>query len=127
MQKHPRFSAVSGLLLVSYFAIPLQAAPASLIEAAKTEDVATARALIQNKADVNATAVDGTTPLHWAVRAENTEMLDLLLKAKANEVADISNADELPEHRKGKKPRKSSDAKRELPSSEAENNHVGAA
>lgn len=50
-----------------------------------------------------------------------------VLKAKANVVADITNADELPEHRKSKKSRKSPDAKRELPSSEAENDHVGAA
>lgn len=64
-----------------------------------------------------------------AVLAEDGEPFTLpeFLKAKANEVADITNADELPEHRKSKKPRKSPDAKRELPSSEAENDHVGAA
>src|SRR4051794_36944783 len=40
MQKHFRSKAVSKLLFVSFLAIPLQAAPASLIDAAKSEDVA---------------------------------------------------------------------------------------
>lgn len=64
-----------------------------------------------------------------SVLAEGGEpfVLPEVLKAKANEVADISNADELPEHRKSKKPRKSPEAKRELPSSGVENDHVGAA
>lgn len=84
MQKHLRFKAVSGLLFVLFFAILLQAGPASLIDAAKTEDISAVRTLLQNKADVNAAGVDGTTPLHWAVRAENPEMINLLIRAKAN-------------------------------------------
>jgi ankyrin repeat protein len=81
MQGIPRPFALLGLLL---FAINIQAAPASLIDAAMAEDVAAARKLLQNNADVNAAAVDGTTPLHWAVHAENTELVDLLIRAKAN-------------------------------------------
>jgi ankyrin repeat protein len=73
--------AVSGLLFTVSAAF---AAPASLIEAAMAEDLAAVRALLQTKADVNATHVDGTTPLHWAVRAENPELVDLLLRARAN-------------------------------------------
>jgi ankyrin repeat protein len=62
----------------------LPAAPATLLEAAMAENVATVKSLVQAKADVNSAGVDGTTPLHWAVRAENTEMLDVLIRAKAN-------------------------------------------
>ena len=54
------------------------------MDAVVNEDVAAARTLLQNRADVDGTAVDGTTPLHWAVHTENTELVDLLIGAKAN-------------------------------------------
>ena len=41
------------------------------------------RALVQKKADVNATQVDGTTALHWAVQANDLATVDVLLKAGA--------------------------------------------
>jgi ankyrin len=41
------------------------------------------RSLLQQKADVNAPQIDGTTALHWAVRADDLETADLLLKAGA--------------------------------------------
>jgi ankyrin repeat protein len=41
------------------------------------------RSLLQRKADVNAPQVDGTTALHWAVRADDLETADLLLRAGA--------------------------------------------
>jgi uncharacterized protein len=42
------------------------------------------RALVQRKADVNAPQIDGTTALHWAVRADDLDLADVLLKAGAN-------------------------------------------
>ena len=42
------------------------------------------RALIQQKANVNAPQVDGTTALHWAVRADDAAAVDLLIRAGAN-------------------------------------------
>src|SRR6516164_6425003 len=42
------------------------------------------RSLLQRKADVNAPQVDGTTALHWAVRADDVETADLLIRAGAN-------------------------------------------
>ena len=41
------------------------------------------RALLAKKADVNAPQVDGTTALDWAVRANDLEMVELLLNAGA--------------------------------------------
>src|SRR6266581_2729869 len=42
------------------------------------------RSLLQRKVDVNAPQVDGTTALHWAVRADDLETADLLIRAGAN-------------------------------------------
>jgi ankyrin repeat protein len=40
--------------------------------------------LIAEKADVNAPLADGTTALHWAVRADDLQTAELLLRAGAN-------------------------------------------
>jgi len=75
-------------ILVSLVALLMTSVPAS----AAGSDVADAvmrgkrdvlRTLLQQKADVNAPQVDGTTALHWAVRADDLESVDLLLKAGA--------------------------------------------
>jgi ankyrin repeat protein len=42
------------------------------------------RSLLQRKANVNAPQIDGTTALHWAVRADDLETADLLIRAGAN-------------------------------------------
>jgi ankyrin repeat protein len=44
----------------------------------------TVRSLIQRKANVNAPQVDGTTALHWAVRLDDVDMADILIRAGAN-------------------------------------------
>jgi ankyrin repeat protein len=41
------------------------------------------RALLQQKADVNALRVDGSTALHWAVYRDDLEAIDLLIRAGA--------------------------------------------
>ena len=41
-------------------------------------------ALMQQKANVNAPQIDGTTALHWAVQADDLETADLLIRAGAN-------------------------------------------
>src|SRR5262245_11289594 len=58
-----------------------------LIEAAKQGDVATVRALVKQKADVNVTEADGTTALHYAADRNDAAMTDLLLGAGANRSA----------------------------------------
>jgi ankyrin repeat protein len=47
----------------------------------KTGDHATVRNLIERKVDVNATEVDGTSALHWAVRAGEVSITELLIRA----------------------------------------------
>jgi ankyrin repeat protein len=49
-----------------------------------TGDKAAVRALLEDKADVNGALADGTTALHWTVRAGDFETVDLLLRGGAN-------------------------------------------
>jgi ankyrin repeat protein len=65
-------------------AAPPPTAEMQLSDAVKKGDVATVKALLAKKADVNAPAVDSSTPLDWAVDANNLEMANLLLGAGAN-------------------------------------------
>jgi ankyrin repeat protein len=58
-------------------------AAGTLIDAAKANDSAGALALVKDKADVNATESDGTTPLHYAVYHDDVALVDSLLKAGA--------------------------------------------
>jgi ankyrin repeat protein len=44
----------------------------------------TVLSLLQKKADVNAPQIDGTTALHWAVRLDDLETAELLIRAGAN-------------------------------------------
>src|SRR5437870_4403188 len=55
-----------------------------LVDAAKRADVTAARALLKKSTDVNQTALDGSTALHWAVQNDAVEIVDDLLKAGAN-------------------------------------------
>src|SRR5437868_4365270 len=66
----------------------LVAAPVSEIaDAAMRGNKEAVRASLQRKVDVNAPQVDGTTALHWAVRADDLETADLLIKAGAKVTA----------------------------------------
>lgn len=55
----------------------------ALIDAAKQADRARLRALIQQKADVNAAEADGTTALHWAAYRDDADSVELLIRAGA--------------------------------------------
>jgi uncharacterized protein len=55
-----------------------------LVEALKSGDTAAALALLQKRVDVNTPEPDGTTPLHWAVRMNNLDLVNRLLRAGAN-------------------------------------------
>lgn len=55
-----------------------------LVQAAQRNDLESVKALLAQKAKVNAVASDRTVPLIWATANHNVEMVDLLLKAGAN-------------------------------------------
>lgn len=55
-----------------------------LLEAVKSQDSATVRALLKQKVDVNTPDVDGTTALIWAAHQNDFETVKLLLAAGAN-------------------------------------------
>jgi ankyrin repeat protein len=62
----------------------------SLADAVKAGDRAAVKSLLQrSKAEVNAVESDGTTALHWAVEANDLELMHLLIKAGA--VASTAN------------------------------------
>jgi len=81
------FPAALASTCVLALAAGLAAAAGSdalLIEAARSGKPAEVRALLKQRADVNAREPDGTAPLHWAVRSDDRETVDLLLRAGAN-------------------------------------------
>jgi ankyrin len=76
---------LQSLSIIFILAMTLTAAGKSAVaDAAMHGDKAAVRALIQQKADVNAPQVDGATALHWAVRADDLELTDLLLRSGAH-------------------------------------------
>lgn len=54
-----------------------------LAEAVKRRDLDTVRALLRQRADVNAAEPDGSTALHWAAHHGDAAAIDLLLRAGA--------------------------------------------
>ena len=54
-----------------------------LVEAVKSRDRAAARALVDERVDVNAPQADGATPLHWAAHWDDLETAELLIAAGA--------------------------------------------
>ncbi|MBV9508350.1 MAG: ankyrin repeat domain-containing protein [Acidobacteriia bacterium] len=72
---------VIGLLCVAGISA---AARSEVADSAMRGDKSALRALLEKKADVNAGQVDGTTALHWAVRANDLEITDMLLRAGAH-------------------------------------------
>jgi ankyrin repeat protein len=59
------------------------AGKSDVADAASKGDKAAVRALIQQKADVNAPQTDGATALHWAVYREDADLVDTLIRAGA--------------------------------------------
>src|SRR5262245_477785 len=62
----------------------LTAGSSDVADAAMNRKRDAVRSLLQKKADVNAPQVDGTTALHWAVRGDDMETAELLIRAGAN-------------------------------------------
>src|SRR5262252_7613984 len=68
-------------------AINAGAATSPMADAAEKQNRDAIRSLLRQKADVNAPQVDGTTALHWAVRLDDLDVADLLLRAGAKVTA----------------------------------------
>ncbi len=79
-RKAPFRSAIGGLIAACFCV----AQGASLSEAVRHGDADSVRAMLRKKIDVNAPEPDGSTPLDWAVEANNLELTQLLLKSGAN-------------------------------------------
>jgi ankyrin repeat protein len=60
------------------------AVSSDVADAAMHGDKSRVRGLLEKNADVNAPQIDGTTALHWAVRANDLDLMDLLIGAGAN-------------------------------------------
>jgi uncharacterized protein len=86
-----RASALTALaaapLFVSAFAA--ETGEPHLVEAARNQDQKALRALVSQKADVNARSSDGSTALLWAAHWNDPDTADLLLRAGAD--ANIAN------------------------------------
>lgn len=77
-----RMAIALAFLLAGPAAVHGQEAP--LVDAVKKGDVASVRALLQRRANVNAVEPDGSTALHWSAHFDNTALAGLLLKAGAD-------------------------------------------
>jgi ankyrin repeat protein len=83
MFARPIGSACLAVFIVSAPAVSAEN-DGRLMEAARRGDRAAVILLLQQKAEVNASGIDGTTALHWAVRSDDLDTAELLLRAGAN-------------------------------------------
>jgi ankyrin repeat protein len=71
------------MLFIAYGAQSDEVLP-SIVQAAKNNDLAQTRALINQEIDVNMPQADGATALHWAVHRDNLDAVRMLVKAGAD-------------------------------------------
>jgi ankyrin repeat protein len=76
-----RFSFFCAVILLSVASLQ---ADTRLADAAMAQEHEAVRSLLKQKVDVNAPQPDGTTALHWAVRQDDLETANLLIRAGAN-------------------------------------------
>jgi ankyrin repeat protein len=84
MLMNRRLFAIVAVLVLCVTAWGWSAGKSDVADAAMRGDRAAVRALVAQKADVNAPQVDGATALHWAMYRNDGEMADLLIRAGAN-------------------------------------------
>ena len=74
----------SGFWLLASFSLAAATPDARVADAAMHNDKDAVRALVKQKADVNAAQGDGATALHWAAYNDDLDMVKALLAAGAN-------------------------------------------
>jgi ankyrin repeat protein len=88
MHKSRRRSLACAVMLCAVMlliaAANVHAASSELADAAMKKNAAAVRSLLEQKADVNAPQADGATALHWAVRWDDLQLADLLIRAGAD-------------------------------------------
>jgi len=84
-----RIVLVFFVLFLSTGTRHMAAGRADVADAVMKRDKAALRALLEQKADVNAAQVDGATALHWAVYHDDREAIDLLINSGAK--IDVKN------------------------------------
>jgi len=82
-------AGLSALLFLLITTLTVGAGRSDVADAVMRGDRAALRTLIQQKADVNAVQIDGTTAVHWAVYKGDLEMLNALIAAGAR--VDVAN------------------------------------
>src|SRR5215468_224424 len=72
-----------AIFLIGAAAAGFGAGRSEIADAAMKDNKAAVRALIQQKADVNAAQIDGSTAVHWAVYHDDFDLLNILIAAGA--------------------------------------------
>src|SRR5436189_4920202 len=75
---------LGSCLVVLLSVASVDAASSELADAAMKRNGEAVRSLLQRKTDVNAPQIDGTTALHWAVRLDDLDIADMLIRGGAN-------------------------------------------
>ena len=75
---------VGGSCIILLSIVKLGAANSDLADAVMNNKRDVVRSLVQQKVDVNAPQADGTTAVAWAVRGDDLETVDLLIRAGAD-------------------------------------------
>jgi ankyrin repeat protein len=78
------FSVLSIASAVLSTGLLAAGADVRLVEAVKNSDKAAVQNLLPQHVDLSATDTDGSTALHWAVRQDDVETADLLIRSGAN-------------------------------------------
>ena len=71
-------------LFLTAACLPAAPATSEVADAAMRRDKAAVRSLLERKADVNRPQTDGTTALDWAVRGDDIETAELLIRSGAD-------------------------------------------
>ena len=75
--------AIAIIAVCGSLALPAAPADLRLIDAIKTGNRPALQSLLKQRALVNAAEADGSTPLHWAVRLDQFDMVQMLLRSGA--------------------------------------------